>query len=253
MKIALIQNNPFWENKEKNITAINNILKSNYDNEDLIIFPEMTLTGFTMNGTKHAEEIDGAGTLSFIRKAQELRTNIIAGIIENFNGKVYNTATHFDNFGLIKARYRKIHPFSYAGEDKSYSAGKDTVVTKIDNIRAGLSVCYDLRFPELYRNYAKERAPLIINIANWPEKRIAHWYYLLKARAIENQAFTIGVNRRGKDPYNNYPGRSVVFDPQGEELLVMDENNEWATIEIDTAIVEETREKLPFLNDIKMM
>lgn len=151
MKIGLVQYSPEWENREENILKIEDMLKASETKFDILIFPEMTLTGFTMNSEKFAEEIDGVGTQYFLNLSKRLRTNVFAGIIERDGKEIYNSLVHFDNYGLLKARYRKIHPYSYAKEDKHYSAGSEFVITNVDKISIGLSICYDLRFPELFR------------------------------------------------------------------------------------------------------
>jgi predicted amidohydrolase len=253
MKLGLVQYAPVWENPEESILKIEQLLKSSSSKFDLLIFPEMTLTGFTMKAEKFAEEIDGTGTKYFIHLAERLKTDVFAGIIECDGKNIYNSLTHFDSFGLIKARYRKIHPYSNAQEDKSYSAGEETVVTKIDQVKIGLSVCYDLRFPELYRLYAKERVDILINIANWPIPRIEHWKTLLKARAIENQCFMVGVNRVGDDPANQYNGCSAVYDPMGNEIVMIENSEKIIETDIDLGLVNATRSKLPFLQDIKLI
>lgn len=253
MKIGLIQYSPEWENVEANISTIESIVEKQVSDEDLLIFPEMTLTGFTMESEKYAEELDGTGTKYFISLAQRTKKNILAGLIEKSDDKVFNTLVHFDPNGIVEARYRKIHPFSYAKEDKYYDAAKETVITKIDQVKIGLSVCYDLRFPELYRLYGKERTEIMINIANWPIKRIEHWKHLLKSRAIENQCFMVGVNRVGTDPFNEYNGCSAIYDPMGEEVLLCDDTEGLFNTEINLAKVNSVREKLPFLQDIKLI
>jgi len=253
MNLGLVQYSPVWENPEENILEIESLIKSANKNLDLLIFPEMTLTGFTMNSEKFAEEIDGIGTQYFLNLSARLKTNIFAGIIERDGENIYNSLVHFDSFGLIRARYRKIHPFSYAKEDQFYNAGDETVITQIDKIKFGLSVCYDLRFPELYRLYAKERIEILVDIANWPIPRIDHWKSLLKARAIENQCFMIGVNRVGTDPFNSYNGCSAVFDPMGNEIIQIENEEKIIEAEIDLEKVSATRSNLPFLHDIRLI
>lgn len=253
MRIGLVQYSPVWEEPEENILKIEDLVKQSSGKFDMLILPEMTLTGFTMQSKKFAEEIDGTGTQYFMNLSSRLKTNIFAGIIEKDGDKVYNTLVHFDPVGLIKARYRKIHPFSYAKEDKYYDAPNEIVATRIDQTKIGLSVCYDLRFPELYRFYAKGCSEILVNIANWPVPRIEHWKSLLKARAIENQAFMIGVNRVGKDPFNQYNGCSAVFDPMGKEIVMIENGEKIIEAEIDLSIVSTTRNKLPFLQDIKLI
>lgn len=253
MKIGLLQYSPEWENVEANISTIESIVSKKVSDEEILIFPEMTLTGFTMESEKFAEEIDGPGTKYFISLSHRLKKHIFAGIIERDGEKIYNSLVHFDTNGLIRARYRKIHPFSYAKEDKSYTAAKEIIATNIEKIKFGLTICYDLRFPELYRLYGKERAEIMINIANWPIKRIGHWKHLLKSRAIENQCFMIGVNRVGIDPFNEYEGCSAVYDPMGEEVLLCPNDEDLFSADIDLDKVEEVRSKLPFLDDIKLI
>lgn len=253
MKLGLVQYTPVWENPEENILKIEELIKTSNSNFDLLIFPEMTLTGFTMNAEKFAEEIDGTGTKYFMHLAQRLKIDIFTGIIELDGSSIYNSLVHFDSLGLIKARYRKIHPYSKAKEDQYYTAGEEIVITKMNQVKFGLSVCYDLRFPELYRLYSKERVEVLINIANWPVPRIEHWKVLLRARAIENQCFMVGVNRVGDDPGNQYNGCSAVFDPMGNEIVMIQDSEMIIEAEIEIELVSTTRNTLPFLQDIKLI
>lgn len=253
MKIALVQYSPIWESKIDNINNLNEMLKAIHKNIDLLIFPEMTLTGFTMNSKNYAEEIDGIGMTYFLNLAFKNKVNIVAGIIEKYEDVNYNSAFHFDEKGLIKAVYRKIHPFSYAEEDKNYKAGNEIVISKIDKYKMGLTICYDLRFPELYRLYAKEKVDVIINIANWPVKRIDHWKTLLKARAIENQCFIIGVNRVGNDPFNQYNGFTSIYDPMGNAIVTVENKEEIIYTEINLDETKNVRDKFHFLEDMKLI
>jgi len=251
MKVGLVQYSPIWENPNETITIIEKLIDSTeLKDVDLLIFPEMSLTGFTMNSKIFAEEMDGISFNYFMKLARKLKKHIFAGIIERDENDIFNSLIHFDENGLIRIRYRKIHPFSLANEDKHYTAGTETVVTKINKISFGLSICYDLRFPEQYRHYGKNKVEVLINIANWPVTRINHWNLLLQARAIENQCFVIGVNRVGNDPFLNYPGNSVVINPMGE-VLDLNLTESISIVEIDTSQVATLREKLPFLTDIK--
>lgn len=253
MKLALIQYAPEWENPHDSIIKLNLMLENQISDEDLLIFPEMTLTGFTMQSKKYAEEIDGPGMRFFINIAQRYKKNVIAGIIEYDEGRIYNSSFHFDSNGIIMARYRKIHPFSLAKENENYSAGREPLVSHIDKTKIGLAVCYDLRFPELYRYYGKANADIMVTIANWPVPRIEHWKTLLKARAIENLCYSVGVNRVGSDPKNKYNGCSVIYDPTGQELVLVENEEKIISVEIEIEKVNETREKFPFLNDLKLI
>ena len=252
LKIGLVQYSPVWENKTSNIGKIKKLVENNFD-VDLLVFPEMTLTGFTMKSDDFAENLKGESHLFFSSLAKEKKCSVMYGMIEKGNKKNFNIFIHLNNQGKIISSYRKIHPFSYSKENIYYGKGKETVTTKVKVFKIGLSICYDLRFPELYRLYAKERIHLIIDIANWPDTRIEHWRTLLKARAIENQCYVIGVNRVGDDPKLHYNGFSSVFDPMGKEIAAVENEEKIITVEIDKSYVNEVRTKLPFLGDIRLI
>lgn len=252
MQIGLVQYSPVWEDKEKNKKKILNLI-SEVEKYDLLIFPEMTLTGFTMNPADFAEGLQADSFRFFSELAKDKNCNIFAGIIEKKKDRFFNTLIHIKPDGNLVKLYRKIHPFSFSGEDKNYSAGIRPAMSKIKKWKIGLSICYDLRFPELYRKYAKKRTHLLVNIANWPVNRIEHWKALLRARAIENQCYMIGVNRVGDDPKLHYNGLSSVFDPTGKEIVSVENEEKLITVEIDKNFVNEVREKLPFLEDIKLI
>ncbi len=252
MKIALIQYDPVWENKSVNIEKIKTLL-SQTDATDILIFPEMTLTGFTMKSNDFAEELEGQSYLYFSSLAKEKKCAVMYGMIEKGKKKNFNTLVHLNNQGKIISTYRKIHPFSYSSEDIFYGKGKNNVVTKVKGIKIGLSICYDLRFPELYRFYAKEKVHLIVDIANWPDSRVEHWRTLLKARAIENQCYVAGVNRVGNDTKLHYNGFSSVFDPMGNEIVAVGNEEKVIFAEIDKTYIDEVRKKLPFLDDMRLI
>ncbi|MBI3123425.1 MAG: carbon-nitrogen family hydrolase [Ignavibacteriales bacterium] len=253
MKIGLVQLAIDWENPAANMAKVNELVSKLDQKLDLLIFPELSLTGFTMSSMHFAEEIDGVCTQFFMDLAKRIKTNIFCGVIERDGKDFYNSLIHFDESGLLMARYRKIHPFSFAGEDENYTASNELVVTEIDHKKIGLTICYDLRFPELYRLYAKKGIDVLINIANWPTPRIEHWRTLLKARAIENQCFMIGVNRTGTDPKHTYNGFSGAYNPLGKELLSVENDEGILTVKINIDEVNETRKSLPFLKDMKLI
>jgi omega-amidase len=252
MKIALVQYNPIWEDKEANKKKILSLLHE-FSGAELFIFPEMTLTGFTMKSEEMSDTIQGDSFRFFSSIAKEKSANIFAGIIERRNNRTYNTLIHINPGGNLVKLYRKVHPFSYSGENEYYKAGSKPAYTKIRRWKIGLTICYDLRFPELYRKYGKKRAHLIVNVANWPDTRIEHWRTLLKARAIENQCYVAGVNRVGSDPKLNYVGFSSVFDPMGKEIISVENDEKVIIVELDKNYVSEVRQKFPFLEDIKMI
>jgi len=253
LKIGLVQYYPQWEKKDLSKIKIVHLLGQVSSKVDLLIFPELTLTGFTMRSKRFAEKINGESIDFFSSLAKKFNCHVIAGFIEEDQAKYYNTLVHLaHDIGLV-CKYRKIHPFSLSGENRHYASGNHPTITEVNGFRLGLSICYDLRFPELYRHYAKERVDVMVDIANWPVDRIEHWYTLLKARAIENQCYMIGVNRVGSDKSINYPGWSAVFSPFGKELLCLKENEEVKTMDIHSEEVKKTRDTYPFLNDISLI
>lgn len=253
MKIGLVQYSPNWENPDASIVKVNKMIEStDLIDVSLLIFPEMSLTGFTMNSNEFAEELDGISYRYFMNLSKRIKKHIFAGIIERDGKNIYNSLIHFDDMGVVRIIYRKIHPFSYAKEDKNYNAGSKPITTKINDFIFGLSICYDLRFPELYRLYAKQKVDVLVNIANWPDTRIDHWDKLLQARAIENQCYMIGINRVGEDKHLRYPGHSSAINPMGDVIgSCMEEKIE--IVQIDKDEIFSIRENLPFLDDIKLI
>jgi omega-amidase len=218
MKIALVSLNQKWENKIENLKQCEKyIVEGSKKKVELIIFPEMTLTGFT-NNLQIAEEYENSFTIKeFRRLAKENNIAIVFGMVIKSAQKGKNSLIVVDKNGEILDLYTKIHPFSFADEDKYFEAGRQIIKINFNNIKIGCSICYDLRFCNLYS--VMDDCDIIINIANWPAKRIDHWNTLLKARAIENQTYIIGVNRVGVDGNNlQYVESSKIFNANGDEL-----------------------------------
>jgi predicted amidohydrolase len=147
-------------------------------------------------------------------------------------------------------RYQKIYPFSYAKEDLHYEAGEHIATFTWNSLSVTPLVCYDLRFPEVFRDAVQHGAELFVIIANWPEARIQHWITLLQARSIENQAFVVGVNRCGNDPFVSYPGQSMIISPQGNIIAALDDEEGIVQAEIDSGDLREYREQFPALKDM---
>jgi len=220
MKIALVSLNQVWEDKKANLDLCEKyIQKASDENVNLIVFPEMTLTGFSNNISWTAEDYKNSTTIEkFSLLAKQFNIGIVFGIVIKDENKALNKTIFLDNHGNILGDYTKIHPFSFAGENKFFNSGNRLSRVNYKDINFGLTICYDLRFPELYSALGKQ-ADVIINIANWPAKRADHWKTLLKARAIENQIFIVGVNRTGVDGNGlEYIESSSVFNANGERL-----------------------------------
>ncbi|MFH6994882.1 nitrilase-related carbon-nitrogen hydrolase [Flavobacterium sp. FlaQc-48] len=218
MKLAVVSLNSIWEDKQANLEEVKRIVQSLRQKAEYVIFPEMTLTGFSMSNLSLAEDFKNSNSIRAIQKlAKEHQINIVFGLMISKDDNKYNSCVAIDNKGEIAGHYEKIHLFSYSGEDKLISSG-DQVKSLSWKGGWGLSICFDLRFPELYQELSKENL-ILINIANWPKTRVTHWRTLLNARAIENQSFMIGVNRTGVDQNGlEYEESSCVFSPIGEKL-----------------------------------
>jgi len=218
MKIALASINQKWEDKIHNLNLCESIVKRAKENfAEIIIFPEMTLTGFTMNTEYSAEDKSNSFSIkAFSKMAKKNNIFIIAGIVFKYKNKVTNSAVAISNKGTQLSQYNKIHLFSFANENIFFTPGKKLSKFIFSRLTVGLTICYDLRFPEIYSALAKN-CEMIINIANWPKERLTHWRKLLDSRAIENQIIMVGVNRTGKDGNNfNYELSSRVIDFNGD-------------------------------------
>lgn len=253
MKIALMQTDILWENREKNLDKAYALLeKASAELCTVAVFPEMFSTGFSMNAANMAEDPDGP-VLQFLGEmAGRHRIYIIAGVaVRTREGNFENRAYIFDPDGRIVDYYTKNYSFSYSGEDKVYQSGSDGIIFSIDDARASVFICYDLRFPELFRKVAKQ-VSLIFVIANWPDSRIDQWDALLKARAIENQCFIAAVNRKGKDGNGLlYSGHSRIIGPAGEDVDLYKLDGECRFFEIDAGEADFVRERFPFLKDMR--
>lgn len=256
MKIALIQMDIKWEDKYVNCNrAVTFIKKASEYGCTIIVFPEMFNTGFSMDIFKIGEPKNGE-TASFLsHMAREYQINIIAGLPELDTGeeKGKNVAMVYNTSGDLIAKFIKLHPFSFAKEDKYYFAGNDIITFTIAGMRSSVFICYDLRFPEVFRKVAKKVQAIFV-IANWPATRRDHWETLLKARAIENQCFIIGVNRSGEDSNGiYYPGASQIFDPLGSTICAGNETEEMIIGEFNPSETDEVRSRFGFVKDARFI
>lgn len=228
MRIALAQINIIYEDKHSNYVTVEEFVSQAKENDaDFIIFPEMTCTGFTMNCQEFGEKDNE--TLLFMKDiSKKYQMKICFGQAVYRNNHYYNNLMIVDGDEELLS-YDKIHPFQK--EAKYYEKGKCINRCFIKQIPVSAFICYDLRFPEIFQ-YASGMSDIIIVIASWPDTRDEHWLALLKARAIENQCYIIGVNRVGEDPHNLYKGHSVVFDSYGKMLTSLSDVEENIYIDI---------------------
>jgi len=247
MKVALVQSNLYWEDIAKNRNNFESKIKQIDSEIDLIVLPEMFSTGFTMNAAAIAESMQGETILWMQSVAKENNCAITGSLVIEENNQYYNRMLFVFPSGEIQY-YDKRHLFTLAGEDQTYTGGTQKVIVTYLEWKICLQVCYDLRFPVFARNV--ENYDLILYVANWPTVRTNAWDILLKARAVENLSYVVGVNRTGQDANDyDYIGHSQVVDYLGNYILEPQETEDIFMVELDKSILLETRKKLNFLND----
>jgi predicted amidohydrolase len=220
---------------------------------DLVLLPEIWATGYFSfpRYEAEAEAIDGPTMTALRTKAADLRCHLFAGsFVERDQGKLYNTSVLLDSRGEILARYRKIHLFGYGSEEsRLLTRGDEVVVADCPWGKTGLSTCYDLRFPELYRKMVERGAVMFLVASAWPEARLDAWRLFNRARAHENLAFVISCNCAGTDSGRRYAGRSAVIDPLGRVVAEAGDDEQLLAAEIDPRLVETVRGEFPALRD----
>jgi predicted amidohydrolase len=250
LRIAAIQHDIVWEKPAENFAAVTPLVDMAVgEGAGMVVFAEMWSTGFSMNSVEIAERPDGPTATFMHDTAARTGAWVVGSFPEHTEGHDRPTNR------LLMAgprgedhRYSKIHPFTYAGEDAHYSAGRDRLTVEIEGVRITPLICYDLRFTDLFWDPAPMTDCYLVP-ANWPATRREHWTTLLRARAIENQAYVVGVNRVGSAGRLDYTGDSRIIDPLGE--VTEAPADEIATIfgDIDPAEVARVRAEFPFMQD----
>lgn len=223
---------------------------------DLLVLPELWDTGYALDRAAELGTPLGMGRFAEVAVlAQEHRLHIIGSMleVEPASGKAYNAAAWFGPQGEVLGIYRKLHLFRLMHEERYLCAGSMPLLLDLPWGKTAVAICYDLRFPELFRRYALQGAVLTIIPAQWPHPRMAHWQILLRARAIENQMVVVGCNRVGEEAGLSgtvrFGGRSAIVDAWGEALIEGGETEVLLTAEVDLAAVERLRSKMPVLAD----
>jgi len=248
LSVAIIQTNLVWENPSENRRLLNDKIDAINDSVDLIILPEMFTSGFTMNAIEVAETMNGE-TISWLKsKAKETEALIIGSLVIADNNNYYNRLVGVEPCETV-THYDKRHTFTLAGEHKVYTAGNAKVILNYKGWKICPLVCYDLRFPVWARNV--EDYDVLLYVANWPKVRVNAWDALLKARAIENMSYCIGVNRVGFDGNNyEYSGHSGAYDVLGHRIdTILDSKEAVEIVVLEKEHIKKYREKLNFLND----
>jgi len=236
------------ENRQRVLAAL---AKQTVPAGSLIVLPEMYETGFTMD-VDAACDPDGSSARFVGGLARSYRSTVVAGVVEkDADGQGLNQVAVVGPDGGGVMRYTKMHPFTPGGESDHYRAGDAVVVFDCEGFKVSPLICYDLRFPQRFREAVGLGAEVLVVIANWPSARAAHWTALLTARAIENQAYVVGVNRVGHDPNHTYPGLSTVIDPQGHTLIHADDKPAVLHANVDLDALRTYRREFPVLDDMR--
>ncbi|PKN15926.1 MAG: hypothetical protein CVU66_02785 [Deltaproteobacteria bacterium HGW-Deltaproteobacteria-23] len=253
MRIALVSMDQQWLSKDKNFGRCESLTHIAATHTcDLIVFPEMTLTSYCLDVEAIAESVHSSPTLKrFEYLARDTETSIIFGavLMESANRKPENVLCLARKSGEAVPVYSKLHGFSFVGEDKVLSSGNRLGMISIGDLRLGCSICYDLRFPDMFSALALN-CNAVVTIANWPAARVAHWRSLLVARAIENQLFVLGVNRIGTDGNGlQYESSSMIVSPDGKVLQPVFSFGELDIYDIDLEDVLQYRSSFPTVRD----
>jgi predicted amidohydrolase len=252
LTISLVQTNLHWEDKAANMAMLHEKISS-IEKTEVVILPEMFSTGFSMNPKVLAEKMDGP-TMQWMAELAAAKKIILTGslMIED-DGRYFNRLVWMQPNGQF-GYYDKRHLFAFAGEDKEYASVNKRLIASVKGFKINLLVCYDLRFPVWARQQQQENNEpefdVVVYVANWPERRSHAWRTLLQARAIENQCFSIGVNRVGNDGNGIYhAGHSMVVDAMGDVLCEQVHDEVIHNITLHKQAVDDLRQKLPFLKD----
>ena len=219
-----------------------------------VLFPELSDTGYDLEVVRRHADVWPQGAvaerLSAVARGEHIF--ILAGVAERYGENFYNACMVLNPEGALVARYRKSHLFTPTGEAQCFAYGDDVGTVPVGDSLWGLSICYDLRFPELYRMLTlKHGAQVLVDSSAWPMVRLAHWDVLTRARAVENQAWMLAVNHVGGNGAHAFCGHSRVIDPFGQVVAEASEAEELLVAELDLTLVERCRQKIPALRDAR--
>jgi predicted amidohydrolase len=251
VRIAAVQHDISWADPQANLTRLAPMLaQAAGQGADLALLSELFPTGFVTDRADVAEPVGGRCSSFLCEQAQTLGIWVggsLAELGEDGDPRPYNTFVLAGPDGS-QHRYRKVHRFTYGGEHRHFRAGSELLTVTVQGLRVGLRICYDLRFAPDFWDHAADTDVFLVP-ANWPDSRALHWRTLLRARAIENQAYVVGCNRVGSGGGLTYAGDSAVIDPLGEALAQAGDGESIVLAEVSAAHVAAVRERFPFLTD----
>jgi predicted amidohydrolase len=252
VRICSAQITSIWEDPERTLQKAEVFVRhASSSGAALICFPEQFTTGWDPRPHKNIQDIHGSIVSSLQVYAKEYRIGILGSFRQENNPLPRNTAVVIGNDGRILTSYAKMHLFSHGHEHEGNSPGTDLGIFKLDSLICGIAICYDLRFPDLFRLYARKGVQAVFVPAAWPQIRIRHWELFIQARALENQMYIIGVNTTGQTPVESYSGTSITADPQGMIISRANEAEQLLFCDLDPSVVEEARRSLPVAKDRK--
>ncbi len=245
LNVTTIQCDLAWEDKQTNLNFFEKALDEANEDSKLVVLPEMFSTAFSMNPKQFAEPMNGNSVNWMQTQAKRINKHLVGSLIIEDQGEFYNRLIVASPNGELNT-YDKKHLFRYANENEFYNPGNNHLILDFNGVKVAFFICYDLRFPVWSRN-SKLKYDAAVYIANWPEKRREHWMALLKARAIENQAYVIGVNRIGNDGNGiSHSGDSTVFSPLGEKIsTTQPHESKVENVRLDIEALQDYRAKFP--------
>jgi omega-amidase len=217
---------------------------------NVVLFPELWPTGYDLeNAEQYATSLHEGLFAELAALARENAIHICGSLLSVQDGRYHNTAPLFSPAGKRLGHYSKIHLFRLMEEDRYLAAGQVAPVFNLPWGKSAIAICYDLRFPELFRRYALAGTSIIFLPAEWPSPRLEHWRTLLQARAIENQMFIAACNRVGESKGEKFFGHSAIYDPWGRLVIEAGDGEVLLTASVDMALVQEVRQAIPVLAD----
>ena len=254
MHVVAVQFDIAWEDRAANHAKVAALLERQPPPRDsVVVLPEMFASGFSMNVAKTAQDETRADERFVAALCRRFGVWCVAGVVSGGASREMgrNEAVAVGPQGQLVARYCKMHPFSLAGEDRCCERGADVATFDCAGFTLAPVICYDLRFPELFRLATRRGASVFLVIANWPDARAEQRLILLRARAIENQAYVVGVNRVGDDPGHHYAGQSVVIDPRGDVIAQAGDGEQLLHADLDPGTLKDYRASFPWLRDVR--
>lgn len=252
IRICTAQIASIWEDPDETIAKVRPLIRhAAASGASLICFPEQFATGWDPRPRTYIQDISGSIVSALRSSARENRIAILGSFREAYSPFPRNTAVAIGSNGEILATYAKIHLFSAGREDEGSSPGADLGTFLLGPLTCGIAICYDLRFPEIFRLYARRGVHAVIVPSAWPAVRVRHWELFIRARALENQIYVIGVNTTGGTPVERYSGDSMTADPNGAIISHANDAEQLLFSNLDLAVVAGTRARLPVERDRK--